>query len=259
MAPRPWRRAENREFPPRPVARTVPAEPSAAERGRAWLAHLVTATGAVFAVLALIAVAEHQWRAALLWMAAAGAVDAADGFVARWAEVERVLPEFDGALLDNIIDFLSYVIVPAFLMYEAALLPAAWEIVGPAAITLASAYQFCRADAKTEDHFFTGFPSYWNVLVFYLLLLETGPWLNLAVVAVLCALVFVPFRYVYPSRTVPFRRLTLAATAVWGLLCMVALARYPAHSPALLAVSLLYIPFYVGVSIAARRAEPQPR
>lgn len=233
-------------------AAVVPAHQPAP--ARAWFAHLVTACGAVVGLLALIEISRSEWRAAFIWMAVALAIDSADGTLARWAQVKRALPDFDGALLDNIVDYLNYAIVPAFFLFQAELLPPQWSVAGAAAIALVSAYQFCRADAKTEDNYFTGFPSYWNVVVFYLLLLDIDVWLGLAVVALLCILVFVPFRYIYPSRTRPFRTTTVALTTLWGLLCLGALF-YPRQAPLLLSISLLYVPYYVVASVLARRRE----
>jgi len=226
---------------------------TAGHRARAWFAHLFTATGAVLGLLALLAIADGAWGRALLWMAAAVVVDSADGAIARWARVRAVLPGFDGALLDNMVDYLNYVVVPAFFLVRAPLLPDGWAVPAAGAVVLASAYGFARDDAKTDDHFFTGFPSYWNAVVMYLLLLGIDAWLALATVAVLCVLVFVPFRYAYPSRTVPLRPLTVAVTAAWGVICLVEIVRYPAHSTTMLWVSLLYLPYYVGVSVYAQR------
>jgi phosphatidylcholine synthase len=170
-------------------------------------------------------------------MTAALVIDAADGTLAR-SRVKEVLPAFDGGLLDNIVDYLGW-----------------WGVAGAAGIVLASGYQFCRADAKTEDNYFTGFPSYWNAIVLYLLLLQADPWIGLGIVALLCVLVFVPFRYVYPSRTRPFRPLTIGMTLAWGALCLVALLTYPDHPVGVVWLSLLYIPYYVGISVLARRRE----
>jgi len=222
-------------------------------RARAWLAHALTASGGALGLLALVVAADGAFRTALLLLAAAVAVDAVDGAAARRARVKEVLPEIDGALLDNIVDYLTYVVVPAFILVRAPILPTGWAIPAACAVLLASGFQFARADAKTDDHFFTGFPSYWNVVVMYLLLLPVHPWAAFAVVATLCVLVFVPFRYVYPSRTVPFRPVTLAATAAWGLICLVEIVRYPAHSTTMLGLSLLYLPFYLTVSVLAQR------
>jgi phosphatidylcholine synthase len=205
--------------------------------------------------MAMLAIARGEWRMALLWMAAALAFDSFDGMLARWAHVKTVLPHFDGALLDNLVDYLNYAVVPAFFLVAAGLVPEGWDLLGAAGIVLASGYQFCRTDAKTEDHYFTGFPSYWNAVVFYLLLLQLEPRIGLAIIALFCVLVFVPFRYAYPSRTRPFRPLTLALSCVWGILCLIVLFTYPDHSPAVVWASLLYIPYYVVISILARRRE----
>jgi phosphatidylcholine synthase len=242
-------------LPPPPAGRVVSAGPESggAGRARAWFAHALTASGGALGLLALVAVADGAFRTALLLLAAAVAVDAVDGAVARWARVRETLPAIDGALLDNLVDFLTYVVVPAFLLVRAPILPPGWALPAACAMLLASGFQFSRTDAKTEDHFFTGFPSYWNIVVMYLLLLPVGAWEALAVVVALCVLVFVPFRYVYPSRTVRYRPLTLAATAAWGLICLVEIVRYPMHSTTMLGVSLLYVPFYLGVSVLARR------
>jgi phosphatidylcholine synthase len=220
---------------------------------RAWAVHLVTAAGALVALLTLLAITAGEWRAALLWMTLAMGIDSADGTLARWARVEEVLPGFDGALLDNVVDYLNYTVVPAFFLVYAPLLPPGWNVAAGAAVVLASAYQFCRADAKTDDHFFTGFPSYWNVVVFYLLLLELDPRAALALVLGLCVLVFVPFRYLYPSRTRPFRPLTLTLAALWAAACLVELFRFPEHSRTVVWLSVLFIVYYVVASVFARR------
>jgi len=221
---------------------------------RQWLAaataHALTASGAVWALLALIAVADGRFRAALGWMFLAVIIDGVDGALARRAQVTRVLPGIDGTLLDNLVDYANYVLVPAFLIHRAALLPPAFSVFGAAAICLASAFQFSQADAKTDDHYFKGFPSYWNVVAFYLLVLGTGPWTNLAVVFALCVLVFAPVYWVYPSRTRAWRVPTLVLSALWGVLLAAILASYPEHEAWLAWVSLLFVVYYVLLSVA---------
>ncbi len=242
--------------PERPHSRDAGEVPiTATDRVLAWMAHLFTASGTIFGLLALFAILEHAWLLAFVWMAAALAVDAADGTLARRWQVRRVLPRFDGGLLDNLVDFLTYVIVPAIFLYQAGLLPPGMEVLGAGIITLASAYQFCQEDAKTEDHYFKGFPSYWNAVVFYLFFLDLPPAINLAVVVLLAILVFVPIHYAYPSRMPRYRGITVAATLAWGISCLVVLAQYPEPSPLLLWLSLLYIPFYVGVSLYSRHRD----
>lgn len=221
----------------------------------AWSVHLFTATGAVWGLMAVLAIIQHQWLPAFIWMGVAVVVDGLDGSLARKFRVKGVLPGFDGALLDNIVDYLNYVIVPALLLYQAGLLPPNWGPFGAVIISLASAYQFCQTDAKTEDNYFKGFPSYWNVAVFYLFFMNLSPWVNLAIVVLLTILVFVPIKYIYPSRMVSYQRLTLMLTAIWGGAIVIFLAGYPQPQLWLLWVSLLYVAYYVGVSflLAARR------
>jgi len=208
----------------------------------------------LWALLALVAIAAGEWRRAFLWMTVALAVDAFDGMLARAARVKEVLPGFDGTLLDNMLDYLTYVIVPAFLIYRAGLLPQRFDLAGAAAICLASGYQFCQADAKTPDHWFKGFPSYWNVIAFYLFLGDLDPRINLAIVAALVVLVFVPLRWIYPSRMQRWRGVTIALTCVWGTLCIAMLAQFPDPAPWLLYASLGYVAYYVIASLYLSRA-----
>ena len=176
----------------------------------AWLAHLYTASSLVFAFLATIAVVEHRYRAGFFWLFVAVLIDGTDGLLARRARVATRIPWFNGAKLDDIVDYLTYVFVPALIVWRAILVPDRWMTVVVAAILLSSAYGFNRADAKTDDHFFTGFPSYWNIVVFYLYISGLSPETNATVLVVLAVLVFVPIRYVYPSRTPRHQTLTLA-------------------------------------------------
>ena len=178
--------------------------------------HLLTASSAIWGLLAIAAIVEGQWRSAFGWMGLSLAIDMVDGSLARLGNVEQVFPDFDGALLDNIVDFLNYVFVPAVFLYHAALLPANQHLIGVVILCLSSSYQFCQKGAKTPDHYFKCFPSYWNVAVFYLFIIGLDVWLNLVVLVLLGIGSFVPIKYVYPSRTRRHRRLTLALTALWG-------------------------------------------
>jgi len=215
----------------------------------AWGVHLFTATGALWGLLAIMATVQHQWQAAFFWLGLAALVDSLDGTLARRFKVKGLLPGFDGALLDNIIDYQTYVIVPAIFLYEANLLPASSTIAGIAMVVLASAFQFCQSDAKTDDHTFKGFPSYWNVVVFYMFMFEANPWVNFWVIATLTVLVFVPIKYLYPSRMIRHQKLTLSLTTVWGILCLIVWLQYPAFNLWMLWVSLLYVVYYVGLSL----------
>ena len=215
----------------------------------AWGVHLFTATGAIWGLLAIIATIQHNWLTAFFWLGAAALVDSLDGALARRFRVEGLIPGFDGALLDNIIDYQTYVLVPALFLYESSLLPPSLTLVGVAMVILASAFQFCQSDAKTEDHAFKGFPSYWNVVVFYLFMLEIGAWFNLAAITICCILVFIPIKYIYPSRMTRYQRPTLLLTAMWGMMMLAALVQYPNFQPWLVWSSLLYVVYYVGLSL----------
>lgn len=219
----------------------------------AWLVHLYTASSALFGFLALTRIFYDRYREAFLWLALAIVVDATDGVLARRAQIGARLPHFDGAKLDDIVDYLTYVFVPAFFAWHALLVPERWSIPAAAAMLVSSAYGFNRKDAKTPDHFFTGFPSYWNIVVFYLYVAGWPPVVNLAILLVLAALVFVPIGYVYPSRTPVWRTLTVALGIAWGALMLVLLAQMPDVSRQVFWVSLAFPLYYALLSLALHR------
>jgi phosphatidylcholine synthase len=220
---------------------------------------MYTASGAVAAFLAVAAIVDGRYRAAFLWMIAATAIDATDGVLARVTRVKQVLPRVDGARLDDIVDYLTFVFVPVLLLYHAGLLPDGWGAAVASVVLLSSAYGFVAADAKTDDHFFTGFPSYWNVVALYLYAFGFGPPVNAAVLLVLSALVFVRIGYIYPSRTPTLRALTLSLSMLWGAALLVIVLSLPAVSRTLLAASLLFPAYYVAASLALHVRRPRPR
>jgi len=215
----------------------------------AWGVHLYTAFGAVLGFLALEATASSRYGWAFFLMAIATFIDCTDGTLARRMRVKQVLPHFDGARLDDIVDYLNYVVVPLALAYHAGLIPrgAVGLCIGSLPL-LASGYGFCQIDAKTEDHFFKGFPSYWNVVVFYLYALACPLWFNNAILIVLSILVFVPIRYLYPSKNPTAQRTTYVLGAIWGVCMFVLLAQFPAPSHRLAALSLFFPIYYFAIS-----------
>ena len=217
----------------------------------AWAVHLYTALGAVLGLLAINYIARDNWRGAFVMMAIAVAIDASDGTLARALRVRERIPFFDGAMLDNIVDYLNYVAVPVFLMMRAQILPStvAGAMVAGFAM-VASAYGFSRVDAKTEDNYFRGFPSYWNLAALYLYCLGFPPGLNAAIVALLALMVFVPIKYIYPNRTEPMRPLTLTLAALWAVATAAMLPMLPAHSNILLYTSLAFVVYYFVMSFA---------
>ena len=214
----------------------------------AWIAHLYTASGAVLAFLAAADIFEHDYRTAFFWLYLQVAIDSTDGWLARGLRVKQRLPWFNGAKLDDIVDYLCYVFVPALFVWRAILIPETWMIYVISAMLLSSAYGFNRADAKSADHFFTGFPSYWNIVVFYMLVLRLPDVVNGVILLALAVMVFVPIKYVYPSRTPVLRWFTNAFGAVWGVLLAVMLWQYPAISRPVLLASLVFPVYYFGLS-----------
>ncbi len=215
----------------------------------AWSVHLLTASGGVWGFLALLNIQSGDYRLAMIWMIVAILVDSFDGTLARLFDVKKYAAGIDGALLDNILDYFTYVIVPAYGLFMAGLLPRGWELAGALSILLTSAYQFTQTDAKTEDHYFRGFPSYWNVMVIYMLALRITPWVNLGILIFLNIMVFVPIKYVYPSRTVAARSLTLTLTCLYGAVGTAAIVQYPDVPQWLMGASLVYVVYYVTLSL----------
>ena len=216
----------------------------------AWCVHAYTATGAVCAFLAAQAVVVDNLRFAFLWLFAAVLIDSSDGWFARLVQVQKRLPQFSGAKLDDIVDYLTYVFVPALIVWRADLVPPAWSLAVAAAMLLSSAYGFVSADAKTDDHFFTGFPSYWNIVVLYLVVFGLPPLANAIVLGAFAALVFVRIGYVYPTRTTAWRSATLIMCGLWGALMLVLVLRLPNPPRAAAWLSLLFPVYYAVLSVA---------
>src|SRR3990167_6082434 len=182
----------------------------------AWLVHLYTALGAVIAFATVLCIEQKLFQEAFWLVFLAVAVDATDGTLARALRVKELIPWFDGDRLEDIVDYANYVIVPAFFLVRAELLPrqdALWLVALP---LLPRAYGFSHKEAKTADYFFRGFPSYWNIVVFYFYVLQTPRWVNAFAIIILSILVFVPVKYIYPSRSPLYRGLTNGL----GILCV---------------------------------------
>ena len=231
------------------AGRPAPAAPLPA-RIAAAAVHAFTAVGVVLA-LAMVHFAYLGEVEVVLWLfLAAMVIDGTDGFLARRLRVAERLPRFDGELLDNIVDYLTYAFAPMVLLWSAGFLPAGWGGGAVAAVVLlASCYQFCRTDAKTADHFFRGFPSYWNVAAFYVVVLGLTPATTTAVLLVLSVAAFVPVLYLYPSRTAPLWRLTMVLTALWFVSYGAIVVLMPQPPAWLVAASVLYVAYYVGASV----------
>ncbi len=184
-------------------------------RPLAWSVHLLTASGAVLALLALHAVDGGRWREALLWLLAALLIDGIDGTLARAAQVGERLPEIDGTALDLVVDYLTYVFVPAFLLWRIGAFPSAVALPLVALILLSSLYVFARRDMKTEDGYFRGFPALWNVVTLYFFLLNPAPPLAAAVVIAFIVMSLAPVHVIHPFRARDYRPFAPVLAIVW--------------------------------------------
>lgn len=228
-----------------------------------WLAHVYTALGLPLAVGMLVAILRGDaegYRWAFVCMLAATLVDATDGSLARKLNVKERLPNFDGTLLDNLIDFLTFTSLPLLMMWHAELLPPAASGVLIVAL-VASGYGFCQVPAKTTDGYFVGFPSYWNIVAFYLYVLQIPPWIAAGLTLLLALMTFVPSYYMYPSRGATLSRLTNFLGGVWVVMLLAVLGTLPGAGEAssasdvrqnqtLALLSLFYPIYYMTVSWA---------
>jgi len=185
------------------------------DQSRALLVHLLTATGAVFAMLALLAAAQEDWSIMFLWLVVAFAVDGIDGPLARKYDVKVNAPRFDGVLLDLIIDYLTYVFIPAFALFKSDLLPGWTGWMAIIIITYASALYFADTNMKTKDNSFSGFPGCWQMTVLVMFAVQPPTWLILLLVTLLSVAMFLPLKFIHPVRTERWRVLSLPMTFAW--------------------------------------------
>jgi phosphatidylcholine synthase len=216
----------------------------------AWAVHAFTASGLVLAAGAAVLIVrgdETSLRLALLLFLCATVVDATDGWLARRARVASTLPQFDGRRLDDIVDFHTYTSLPLLLVWRSGALPgpSAWLLLVP---LLASAYGFSQAEAKTDDGYFLGFPSYWNVVASYIFLLAPSPAVTAFVLVALSVLTFVPARYLYPSAGGLLNRITIAAGTMWAVLLLLILLDLVAPARSWVLASLVFPAWYMGAS-----------
>lgn len=217
--------------------------------------HFFTATGAVWGFLTLLAIWEGNFRLAIVYIIVAMFVDGFDGLLARWLDVKTYAAWIDGGLMDNIIDYLNYVVVASLLLIRVPdLMPQGLEMVAAVSILLTSAFQFSQVEAKTDEnsYFFKGFPSVWNFLVVYMMLLGLNPWINFAALVICNILIFVPVKYLYPTRNNRLKRLTLVLTYLYGALGVWGLLQYPDVPDWVAPVSAIYVVYYAAMSFFPR-------
>jgi phosphatidylcholine synthase len=233
----------------------------------AWAVHFYTATGmiaAAFATLFILQGDEASIRWFFLMLTLALVIDSSDGVLARKADVKHVTPNFSGRRLDDIIDFHTYTSLPLLLLWKIQVFSPSyqWLLLIP---LLASLYGFCQESIKTDDGYFLGFPSYWNVFAYYAYVLDWSATTVAILMLLFSFLTFVPSRYMYPSQRGLLNRVTALLAILWCFLSLYIFWRWfsePIHSPALMflhKLSMLFPLYYMvaswWVSIQMWRAE----
>ena len=217
----------------------------------AWLVHAFTASGVVIALLALLAVERGEFRLALLWLMLGLAIDAVDGSLARWARVKERAARIDGDTLDLIIDYLTYVFVPAMLIVRIGALPERLALFLAGLILVSALYNFTRRDLKTEDNYFRGFPANWNVIAYYFFVARPEPEVAVTVIVALAAATFAPIHFVHPFRVREYGRILPLLALAWAVVTATLL--YPDWDPSvwrvLLILSLASAAILVGLGL----------
>ena len=195
-----------------------------APQAKAFSVHLLTASGSFLAFLSLVAASEERWVPMFFWLGLALFVDGIDGPIARKLEVKEVLPTWSGELLDNIIDYVTYVLIPAFALYQFGFMGEGLSFLSGAIIVVSSAIYYADTGMKTKENFFKGFPVVWNMVVFTLFVIRPGEWISFAVVLIAGLLTFLPVHFIHPVRVLRLRAINLGITLLWCALGALALA-----------------------------------
>lgn len=214
-------------------------------RACAFAVHVFTASGAALALLALLAAIERNWTLMFAWLSAALIVDGVDGTIARFLRVSERLPRWSGDTLDFVVDFLTYVLVPAYAISASGLLPAATAVPAAIVIIVTSALYFADRRMKMDDNCFRGFPALWNVAAFYLFIVRPEPWLAVFLVLGLVVLTFTPLPFVHPFRVKQLRLVSILMLIVWSIVALLVLIRdlqpQPWMTATLCAIALYFL------------------
>jgi phosphatidylcholine synthase len=226
-------------------------------RALAFSVHVLTACGAALALLALLAASHGNWPLMFLWLGVALVLDAIDGPLARAANVSAVWPNWAGDTLDLVVDYTTYVFVPAYAVAAGSLMPDALALPAAATIAITGTLYFANREMKTPDNFFRGFPAAWNLVVFYLLLLRPMPVMAAATIALFAVLTFVPMRVVHPFRVRRLRTVTVALLTLWAALALAAVKQGLAPAPWISAALCLIAVYFVLVGLLPARSDPK--
>ncbi len=222
-------------------------------QARAFAVHIFTATGAALALGALVFAVRGQWSAMFACLGVALFVDGVDGTIARYLKVAELLPRWSGDVLDLVVDFVTYVFVPAYAIAAGGLLPDVLALPAGILIVITGALYFADREMKTADNYFRGFPALWNAAAFYLFLLRPAPWLVAAIVALLAGLSFAPFKFVHPMRVARLRAVTIGALLLWCVLVLFAIYRDLDPGPWVAGALMVLAVYFLGVGLTEKR------
>jgi phosphatidylcholine synthase len=220
---------------------------------RVFAVHVLTASGAALALLALLAAAHGAWELMFLCLGLALIVDGVDGTIARALKAAELLPRWSGEVLDLVVDFATYVFVPAYAIAAGGLLPPALAAAAGILIVMTGAIYFADRRMKTEDNYFRGFPTLWNVVAFYLFVLKPPSWAAAALVGLFALLTFVPFKFLHPFRVARLRMVTMAAVVLWSALAATALVRALAPGPWVAGGLVALAAYFLAVGLTEKR------
>jgi phosphatidylcholine synthase len=230
-----------------------PHRDSALTRGSAFAVHVLTASGAALALLALLAATREAWPLMFMLLGGALIVDAVDGPLARRLKVAERLPRWTGEVLDLVVDFVTYVFIPAYAVAAAGLMPEPWSVLAGIVIAVTGALYFADRNMKTVDNYFRGFPAVWNLIAFYLLLLRPTPLIAGTIVALFAVLTFVPVRFVHPLRVRRLRPVTIVLLLLWSTLAVAAVWQGLAPAPWIDVALCLIAGYFVVVGLLPAR------
>jgi phosphatidylcholine synthase len=223
------------------------------DNARVFAVHVLTAAGAALALAAMFAAVRGQWETMFICLGIALIVDAVDGTIARAVKVAERLPRWSGDVLDLVVDFVTYVFVPAYAIAADGLLPPGLGLPAGMLIVMTAAVYFADRRMKTEDNYFRGFPTLWNVAAFYLFVLKPAPWLAAGLVALLAILTFVPFKFVHPFRVARLRGLSIAALLLWSILALDTLLHSLDPGPWVAGGLVLIAVYFLGVGLTEKQ------
>lgn len=220
------------------------------QKALAFSVHIFTSSGMVAGFMALLAVADHEFKSAMLWLFLALIIDGIDGTFARMAKVKEVLPNFDGGMIDAVIDFSTYAIIPAYFIYEAPLLPEEVKLLSASIILLVSAMYYGKLGMITSDYYFLGFPVLWNLVAFYLFfVMNFSEWINFIFIIAFSIMHFIPIKFAYPSRTDKFRVFNILATVIFLISNIWIIYISPERNELLSWISIACVAYFLFIAI----------